>query len=171
MCRLYSAREKLIHAMSLDIDRPIDRAVVVGCAISATRDYLKLHMSRTLKVLLCNTHAKTQKLWKRSAGLPPLEAIPVDQFTSRPLPHFTRLPRCPAALSFPRYEDIARRLVLASRLPSRAAPALNPHSARCLAGAQLPATSCLGAFWTLPSSACRPSRRCRRPKTSTIPVF
>jgi hypothetical protein len=42
--------------------------------------------------------------------------------------------------------DIARRLVPASRLPSRAAPALNPHSARCLAGAQLPATSCLGAF-------------------------
>src|ERR1700746_2747340 len=48
-----------------------------------------------LKVLLCNTHAETRKLWKRSAGLPPLEAIPVDQFTGRPLLHFTRLPRCP----------------------------------------------------------------------------
>jgi hypothetical protein len=24
----------------------------------------------------------------------------------------------------------------------------NPHSARCSAGAELPATSCLGAFWT-----------------------
>src|ERR1700746_2430992 len=82
MCRLHSARKKLIHAMSLDIDRPINRAVVVGCAISATRNYLKLHMSRTLKVLLCNSHAETRKLWKRSAGLPPLEAIPVDQFTS-----------------------------------------------------------------------------------------
>ena len=89
-----SARKKLIHAMSLDIDRPINRAVVVGCAVSAARNYLKLHMSRTLKVLLCNTHAKTRKLWKRSAGLPPLEAIPVDQFTSRPLLHFTRPPRC-----------------------------------------------------------------------------
>jgi hypothetical protein len=76
------ARKKLIHAMSLDIDRPINRAVVVGCAISATRNYLKLHMSRTLKVLLCNTHAETRKLWKRSAGLPPLEVIPVD-ITSR----------------------------------------------------------------------------------------
>src|SRR5246500_5691612 len=55
----------------------------------------------------------------------------------------------PTALSLvPRYADIARRLVLASRLPSRAAPALNPHSARCLAGAQLPATSCLDGFWT-----------------------
>src|SRR5215470_12255282 len=50
MCHLYSARKKLIHAMSLDIDRPTTRAVVVGCAISATRNYLKLHMSRTLKV-------------------------------------------------------------------------------------------------------------------------
>jgi hypothetical protein len=81
--------------MSLDIDRPINRAVVVGCAISATRNYLKLHISQTLKVLFCNTHAETRKLWKHSAGLPPLEAIPVDQFTSRPLLHFTRPPRCP----------------------------------------------------------------------------
>ena len=95
-CAIYiSARKKLIQAMSLDIDRPINRAVVVRCAISATRNYLKLHMSRTLKVLLCNTHAETRKLWKRSARLPPLEAIPVDQFTSRPLLHFTRPPRCP----------------------------------------------------------------------------
>ena len=95
-CAVYiSARKKLIHAMSLDIDQLINRAVVVGCAISATRNYLKLHMPRTLKVLLCNTHAETRKLWKRSAGLPPLEAIPVDQFTSRPLLHFTRPPRCP----------------------------------------------------------------------------
>src|SRR5215831_7033601 len=70
--------------MSLDIDRPSNRAMVVGCAISATPNYLKLHMSRTLKVLLGNTHAKTRKLWKPSAGLPPLEAIPVDQFTGRP---------------------------------------------------------------------------------------
>jgi hypothetical protein len=95
-CAVYiAARKKLIHAMSLDIDRPINRAVVVGCAIPATRNYLKLHMSRTLKVLLCNTHAETRKLWKRSAGLPSLEAIAVDQFTSRPLLHFTRPPRCP----------------------------------------------------------------------------
>jgi hypothetical protein len=76
-CAVYiSARKKLIHAMSLDIDQLINRAVVVGCAISATRNYLKLHMSRTLKVLLCNTHAETRKLWKRSTGLPPLVAYP-----------------------------------------------------------------------------------------------
>src|ERR1700751_5320254 len=75
-CAVYiSARKKLIHAMSLDIDRPINRAVVVECAISATRNYLKLHMSRTLKVLFCNTRAETRNLGKRSAGLPPLEAI------------------------------------------------------------------------------------------------
>jgi len=76
-CAVYiAARKKLIHAMSLDIDRPVNRAVVVGCAISATRNHLKLHVSQTLKVLLCNTHAETRKLWKRSAGLPPLEAYP-----------------------------------------------------------------------------------------------
>jgi hypothetical protein len=75
-CAVYiSARKKLMHAMSLDINRPINRAVVVGCAISATPNHLKLHMSQTLKVLLCNTHAETRKLCKRSAGLPPLEAI------------------------------------------------------------------------------------------------
>jgi len=34
------------------------------------------------------------------------------------------------------------------RPPSRSALTSNPHSARCPAGAQLPATSCLGAFWT-----------------------
>jgi hypothetical protein len=74
-CAVYiSARKKLIHAMSLDIDRPINRTVVVGCAISATLNYLKLHMSQTLKVLLGNTHFETRKLWKRSAGLPPLKS-------------------------------------------------------------------------------------------------
>jgi hypothetical protein len=30
----------------------------------------------------------------------------------------------------------------------RKLPPTNPRSARCSAGAQLPATSCLGAFWT-----------------------
>jgi hypothetical protein len=35
-----------------------------------------------------------------------------------------------------------------SRPSSRSAPASNPHSTRCTVGAQLPATSCLGAFWT-----------------------
>jgi hypothetical protein len=91
-CAVYiSARKKLIHAMSLDIDRPINRAMVVGCAMSATRNYLKLHMPRTLKVLWCNTHAKTRKLWKRSAGLPP-----------RPLRRFTPAETPTALSSVPR---------------------------------------------------------------------
>jgi hypothetical protein len=51
-----------------------------------------------------------------------------------------------------------RRLVLASRLPSRAAPTCDPHSARCLAGAQFPATSCLGAFRPPATSSCGGSR-------------
>src|SRR6266576_351520 len=40
----------------------------------------------------------------------------------------------------------------------RERPALNPHSARCLAGAQLPATSCLGAFRPPATSSCGGSR-------------
>jgi hypothetical protein len=39
-----SARKKLIHSMSLNTDRLINRATVVGSGISATRNYLKLHM-------------------------------------------------------------------------------------------------------------------------------
>ena len=100
------ARKKLIQTMPLDIDRPINRAVAVGCAISATRNYLKIHMSRTLKMLLCNTRAETRKLWKRSARLPPLEAMPVDRFTSRPLLHFTHPPRYP--LHSPRFPGMQR---------------------------------------------------------------
>ena len=46
-----SARKKLIHAMPRNTNRPIDRAMVVGCAISATRNYLKLHEPRTLNPL------------------------------------------------------------------------------------------------------------------------
>src|SRR5262249_22000664 len=42
----------------------------------------------------------------------------------------------------------AGRLVPASRPPSPPARKSNPHSARGTAGAKLPATSCLGAFWT-----------------------
>jgi len=45
-----SARKKLIHSMSLNTDRLINRATVVGCAISATPNYLKLHMPRTLLI-------------------------------------------------------------------------------------------------------------------------
>src|ERR1700758_1584490 len=84
MSRLYSARKKLIHTMSLDIDRPITRAVVVGCAISATRNYLKLHMSRTLKVHLVQPSCQNAEVVEAFCQVAASRSnIPVDQF-SRP---------------------------------------------------------------------------------------
>src|SRR6516225_7869150 len=109
MFRLYSARKKFIYAMSLNIDRPITRAVVVGCAISATRNYLKLHMSRTLKLHSCATFMP-----KRGSCGSVLPACRLSkQYTcrsnsaARPLLHLTRPPRCPTALSSVlRYHDV-----------------------------------------------------------------
>jgi hypothetical protein len=46
MCRGYSPRKKLIRTMPPYTDRPINRAMVVGCAVSATRKHLKLHEPR-----------------------------------------------------------------------------------------------------------------------------
>jgi hypothetical protein len=67
----------LIHAMPRNTDQAINRAMVVECAISATRNYLKLHMPRTLNPLLCNNRTETQKLWKRSAmRIAPLDPMP-----------------------------------------------------------------------------------------------
>jgi hypothetical protein len=39
----------LIYTMPPNTDRPINRAMVVGCAVSATRNHLKLHEPRRLK--------------------------------------------------------------------------------------------------------------------------
>ena len=52
--------------------------------------------------------------------------------------------------------------------PMEPALASNRHSARRPAGANLPATSCLDAFWTPAGCACGKSWRCRRPKTCTF---
>src|ERR1700676_456182 len=72
--------------MPPNTDRPINRAMVGGCAVSATRNHLKLHEPRRLKVLFSNIHAKTRKLWKLlPCGLPPLEPNAAHQFTNRPL--------------------------------------------------------------------------------------
>jgi hypothetical protein len=66
-CAVYiSARKKLIHAMPLNTDRPISRAKLVGCAISATRNYLKSHGPKTLNPLFCINRAKTLKLCTHS---------------------------------------------------------------------------------------------------------
>jgi hypothetical protein len=89
-----SARKKLIHAMSLNADRTINRAMVAGCAISATRNYLKLHMPQTLNPLLCSLHAKTQKLCKRSA-VRVAACRPHAWSANRPLMHCACPRRCP----------------------------------------------------------------------------
>src|SRR5262244_1058280 len=82
--------------MPLNTNRPINRAMVVGCAISATRNYLKLHMPRTLNPLLCNIHAETQKLSKYSAmQVAASRRGAVRQSTDRPLMHSACPPRCP----------------------------------------------------------------------------
>jgi hypothetical protein len=70
-----------------------NRAVVVGCAISATRNSLKLHMPRTLKVLLCNPHAKTRKLWSVLPSCRRSKQYPSINSPRHPLR--PRLPRYP----------------------------------------------------------------------------
>ena len=92
-----------------------------------------------------------------------------DHCAERPLMRSERLPRCPLQRSPPRLSTHPGRFLAVLRPPSRSALTSNPHSARCPAGAQLPATSCLGAFWTPVSRACLEPRYCRRPKTCTIP--
>jgi hypothetical protein len=81
-------------------------------------------------------------------GLPPLEPILTIKSTNRPLVY----PACP-----PKSLRHSRWLLgMQACPPAPTGVALiiesgatrNSHSARCLAGAQLPATSCLGGFWT-----------------------
>src|SRR5215469_13717468 len=57
------------------------------------------------------------------------------------------LAEMPIAGSPPRLSTHPDRFLAVSHPPSRSALISNPHSARCPAAAQLPATSCLGAFW------------------------
>ena len=77
------------------------------------------------------------------------------------------LAEMPIAGSPPRLSPHPDRFLVALHPPSMSALTSNPHSARCPAWAQLPATSCLGAFWTPVSSACLDPRYCGRPKTCT----
>jgi hypothetical protein len=122
--------------MSLNTDRLINRATVVGCGISATRNHLKLHMPRTLNPLLSNIHAKTRKLWKRFAmRVAASRPDAVHQSTNRPLMHSAcaRRDAHRALLGSPACRH-AHHLMLAPRVPSRAAPTCNPHRACCTAG-------------------------------------
>ena len=90
-----SARKKLIHVMSLNTDRPINRAPVVVCAISATHNHLKLNMPGTLNPLFGNIHAETWKLRKRSVMRVAASRTDADhQSINRPLMHSACPPRC-----------------------------------------------------------------------------
>ena len=91
---IFLAHKKLIHAMTLSANRRINRAMVAGCAISATRNYLKLHMPETLNPLLCSLHAKTQKLCKRSA-IRVAAFRPNAWSANHPLMHSACPTRCP----------------------------------------------------------------------------
>ena len=146
-----SARKKLIHAMPRNTDRPINRALVVGCAISATRNYLKLHMPRTLNPLLCNIHAETRKLWKCSAmRVAASRPGAVHQSTDRPLMHSACPPRCPLHSPGLPSMHTCTSPVLRSRLPSRAAPTCNPHSACCQPVPNCPRLRALALFGRRP---------------------
>jgi hypothetical protein len=71
-------------------------------------------------------------------------------------------------LGFPVGRD-PRRLVLAPRLPSRAAPTCDPHSARCSAGCHTSRDFVPWRFLDAGQLSARVFHCCRRPKTSTLP--
>jgi hypothetical protein len=140
--------------MPPNTDRPINRARVVGCAISATRNYLKFHMPRTLNPLLCNIHAETRKLWQRSA-MRVANSLPgaVHQSTHRPLTHPACPPRCPLhSPGLPCMQTCTSSGVVLAPTIESSADMQSPWRS-LLATAQLPATSCLGAFWSPAASA------------------
>jgi hypothetical protein len=148
-----------MHTMPPNTDRPINCAMVVGCAVSATRNHLKLHEPRRLKVLFCNIHAKTRKLWKHSAmRLAAFRTNAAHQFTRRDV-HCT----LPGSRAYAH----ARRLVLAPRPPSRSPPTYDPHSTRCTAGCH---TSRDFVPWRFSDAGRRSAwiaSSCRHPKTCT----
>src|SRR5580704_17828916 len=74
--------------MPPNTDRPINRAMVVGCAVSATRNHLKLHEPRTLKNTLLQRSCQNAKV--------------VEAFGSRRVHHRDRPQRTiPIALAAP----------------------------------------------------------------------
>jgi hypothetical protein len=75
------------------------------------------------------------------AGSDPSRPSHYARRTARSLIRSERLPRCLFHAS-----NLACVQIPAAYPTSRSAPPSNPHSARCTTGAQLPATSCLGAF-------------------------
>jgi len=122
----FSARKKLIHAMPLNTAPAINRAMVVRCAISATRNYLKLHMPQTLNPLLCNVHAETRKLWRfamRIAASRPDHCDQSVEWPSMHSKHFTRFPsRAPELASAhtcrPRHASVAPAFEVGANIKS-----------------------------------------------------
>ena len=97
-----------------------------------------------------------------------LDPIHGNQCARRPLiPSKSRLTRFSRSLARSRGQACRppRSTVAA---PVEPALASNRHSARRPTGPNLPATSCLDAFWTPAGCACGKSRCCRRPKTCTF---
>src|SRR6266478_267839 len=142
--------------MPPNTDRPINRVMVVGCAVSATSNHLKLHEPGRLKVLFSNIHAKTRKLWKHSAmRLAASRTNAAHQFTNRPLMKFRMAAEMSIALS---RAHLHARMHVASCWRNVHHRDRHQHTIpialAALPGAILPATSCLGAFRT-PAAAAR----------------
>jgi hypothetical protein len=78
-----SARKKLIHAMPLNTNQPISRATVVGCAISATRNYLKSHWPTKLNPPLVQHSCQNAKVVHAFEANTPFEKLPGTQITYR----------------------------------------------------------------------------------------
>jgi hypothetical protein len=123
-----SPRKELIHAMSLNADRPINRAMVARRVISATRNYLKLH-TENIKSFLEQPSCQDAKAveafrdarWRLSAPCRLLvRQLRVDALRVAA--------ETPMALH-------PHRLALAPCFPSRPAPTRNPHSAHSTVGA------------------------------------
>ena len=83
-CAVYvSAREKLIHAMPLNTDQPISCATVAGCAISATRNYLKSHKRQKELSPLVQHSCHNAKVVHAFEANTPFEKLPGTQITYR----------------------------------------------------------------------------------------
>jgi hypothetical protein len=76
-----SAHNKLIHPMPLKADRPTTRATVVGCAISTTSNYLKLHAPTKSNPLLAKIAPHC--LIRPRVSRPPLFEFPKSSTSSR----------------------------------------------------------------------------------------
>jgi hypothetical protein len=57
-----STRKKLIRTMPPNTDRPINRAMVVGCAVSATRNHLKITRAKNIKNTLSQRSCQNAKV-------------------------------------------------------------------------------------------------------------